>query len=348
MRMRATHSPVIRAVALRRDEKLESVCMYCSISIDLDSSNCYRAIHGLPFVKTATEDPIFTKALPRFLDVCSDLGIKATLFTVGSDLDNPQIAQAIRQAHQAGHEIASHSHSHNYSLSRWDAPRIDEDLAAAEAAILRVCGQKPVGFRAPGYNQSETLFDVLDKRGYQYDSSFFPTPSYYLARAVSIGLYKLRGRQSRSLVGDVREFLAPRHPFYPHTSKRFTHGTPTQTRSFLEIPISVASIFRLPWLGTSVSLFPDAVSHIFTQQSLHKKHQQGETTVFELHAIDFADASDGYEPALIKAQPDLQVPLVDKMRRLRRALQTVATHAPTLTLADLSNLSVYRPTASGR
>ena len=180
-----------------------------SISIDVDSSVCYRQIHGLP-LREAGPDPIYEKALPRFLEAMDQRGIKATLFVIGRDLENSFNRKMIEAAAAAGHEIANHSYMHDYALSRLAIDDIRNDVRRAHVLIQEISGHAPVGFRAPGYNQSEHLFDVLEGLGYQYDSSFFPTPAYYAARATAIGLYHLQNKTSHSLVGDMREFMVPR------------------------------------------------------------------------------------------------------------------------------------------
>ena len=60
-----------------------------AISIDVDSTACYHHIHGLDLAQQE-KDPIFEVALPRFLDAMDMLNVKATLFVIGRDLENPR------------------------------------------------------------------------------------------------------------------------------------------------------------------------------------------------------------------------------------------------------------------
>lgn len=303
-----------------------------ALTIDVDALRCYRDIHGLPS-RDDEEDPIFTRALPRFLDVMERLGARGTLFVVGRDLATRAHAEAIEAAAKAGHEVASHSFEHDYRLSRLPPVRIALDLEAADDAIERATGRRPQGFRAPGYNQSEALFDALDERGYAYDSSFFPTPAYFAARAVAIGLYKARRRGTRSLVGDVREFSAPRAPFVPAVGERFRPARDDdKRRRFVEIPMGVASFARLPWLGTTLALASDLVGDGLTRAALSDERIPA---VLELHAIDFLGADDGVEAALVAAQPDLKVPLNDKLRRLEKAMRSVVERREVLPLVEM-------------
>ena len=47
-----------------------------------------------------------------------------------------------------------------------------------------------MGFRAPGYTITDEVFDVLAELGVAYDSSVFPCPAYWAAKAAAIGLHR--------------------------------------------------------------------------------------------------------------------------------------------------------------
>lgn len=308
-----------------------------SITIDVDSLRCYREIHGLP-PREDVRDPIFTVALPRFLALLERLSAQGTLFVVGRDLEQAKPGgelhrSAVAEAARAGHELASHSYAHDYRMSLWSYAQITADLARCEDAITAICGKRPRGFRAPGYNQSETLFDALEALGYAYDSSFFPTPAYYAARGAALLAYRARGRGSRSLLGDVREFVAPRGPFFPSRQARHRSALPREdARRVLEIPIGVATGLRLPWLGTSLAMLPDRAGEWMTRSAL----QTPGPCILELHAIDFLDESDVQDAGLVASQPDLRVRYAEKERRLWSTLRRMAEERAILPLATLA------------
>lgn len=305
-----------------------------SITIDVDGLRCYRDIHGLP-PRPDEDDPIYTRALPRFFDLMKQEDLCATLFVVGSDLGRPSHRDVIERAARDGHEIASHSFAHDYALSRRSFAEITSDLWRADDVIREVTGERPQGFRAPGYNQSDALMDALEALGYRYDSSFFPTPAYFAARGAALSLYKLRGRPSRSLLGDVREFTAERAPFFPAKGARHRPARAGEARrGFVEIPMSVASRARLPWLGTTLALFPDAVGAVLTRAALAGPGP----CVLELHAIDFLSADDVDDPALAAAQGDLKVPADVKVRRLGAAVHALAHERQIAPLVDVAAL----------
>src|SRR5438067_7368635 len=127
--------------------------MLFSVSVDLDGLGCYAAIHG--FDPQALPERALRAvpevALSRLCELFAGLGLRSTIFAIGGERSLPGAAPALRRAAEAGHEIGSHSHAHDYGLSRLDASRIDADLAQAEKAIEAAAGARPRGFRAPGY-----------------------------------------------------------------------------------------------------------------------------------------------------------------------------------------------------
>jgi hypothetical protein len=304
-----------------------------AITIDVDTLGCYRAIHGLPAHVQTGPDVIYTVALERFLDVMHTLCAPATLFVIGRDLEEPEHRTRIAAAHAHGHEIASHSYAHDYALSTLSVADIDDDLARASAVITDVTGKRPQGFRAPGYNLSEPLMDALERHGFVYDSSLFPTPAYFAARALARGLHAVRGRQSHSLLGDVREFAGPRRPFRPARGARYRQARPGESaRSIVEIPMAVASPLRMPWLGTSLSLAPDVIGKLMTRAALASRGP----VVLELHAMDLLGCDDDVPRDLVSVQPDLRVSSVDKVRRITSTLRAIVrarTVMPLITMA---------------
>ena len=101
-----------------------------SISIDLDGLGHYAALHGLaPEVVTAEARALVHQvAVPRFAELVEGAGGRGTLFVIAGDVDagaRPPLEDVLRR----GHELASHSHGHDYALSRAPAEDIDQDLA---------------------------------------------------------------------------------------------------------------------------------------------------------------------------------------------------------------------------
>ncbi len=77
-----------------------------SVSFDLDEIRCYHDIHGLDSPEGAQGHVVYERALPRISSFCDDLGIKATFFVVGEDLNlnkNPYWNSMILRELQGAH-----------------------------------------------------------------------------------------------------------------------------------------------------------------------------------------------------------------------------------------------------
>lgn len=278
--------------------------MASALTLDVDGVRHYHAIHGLP--PPVGPDPIWRAGLPRFLELCASERVRATLFVVTEDLAEPAARTLIRQAHAAGHEIASHSHAHRYDLSAQPLADIEADLRRSIDIITDVTGAPPRGFRAPGYTLSDDLLRAIAGLGFSYDSSVMRAPAYWAARAAARLAMSLRGRPSSSLRGDLRQFLPGYRP-----------------RGVRELPISTA--LGWPWLGTTLALLPGPLGAAST--ALARRNSGRDPVVLELHAIDLCDREDGFADALVRAQPDLRVSLAAKRARLGAAVRAIADTA---------------------
>ncbi|MCA9635912.1 MAG: hypothetical protein KC420_07780, partial [Myxococcales bacterium] len=153
--------------------------------------------------------------------------------------------------------------------------------------------------RAPGYTHDRRVLEQVAALGYGYDSSLLPSPTYYLAKVSMIAWMGLRGRRSTSMVGGWRSFVGRDRPFF-----RRDFG-------LWEVPISVAPRLRMPMVGTFVLASDRAAASAAELDYLH----------LELHALDLADPDlDGFDPALVRRQPELRTPLSARRERLRRIL----------------------------
>ena len=286
-----------------------------SVSVDLDPVECYFRIHGLPGGPAdEVRRVILRRCLPRLADLFARHGIRATLFVVGRDLEeDAEGRRIVADLASAGHEVASHTHTHPYHLVRLARPRIVEEIDRAHAAIAAVCGRPPVGFRAPGYEISAEVIELLCQRGYRYDSSTFPAIPYYLAKAAVLGLIRLAGRRSGSILGSPAVLRAPCKPYRPAAGSPYRRGD----QPIVELPITVTPWLRLHVIGTTLVVAPEWLRRRLTAAALGSPFFN-----LELHGIDLADAGvDGFPAALVAKQPDLRVPLARKLAALDATLK---------------------------
>ncbi len=299
-----------------------------AVNVDVDGLYLYDRIHGhsggsgnSDDFDPATADPtIWTRGVPRMLDLFDRVGIRATFFVVAQDLAHPDACAVLRECVAAGHEIGNHSLTHPYDLSRKTAAEMTVEVADARARLEDFCGVPVVGFRAPGYVTSEALLEAVVASGHIYDSSRFPCPAYQAAKTAFISWYRLRGRPSGSIAEPPSVWLGPTEPHV----QRLPSG-----RALLELPIGVVPGLRLPFIGTSViaggRAFQLVVAPLLARASWLN---------FELHAIDLLDHRDDQLPPRFLAQPDQRVPLARKWPLMLRVLEAMIESHEVATLAD--------------
>ena len=278
-----------------------------SVSVDLDGIGCYAAIHGLPEpLEDRARRAVPHVALERLCELFDALPVKATLFVIGREAGI--YPQGLRAAAAAGHEIASHSFAHHYGMSRWPKERISDDLQRCEDELATLGLPLPRGFRAPGYTLSNSLLQAVSERGYLYDSSLLPSPPYYAAKAAAMGLQRLTGRKSHSILGPVGQLFARRGAHF----RQGVRELPISTTPLLRAPVIGTSVLALPWLARA-----GAASGHFN---------------LELHGIDALDATD--VPADVAArQPGIALPAKEKLARLRALLKSLPGEGITLAAA---------------
>ncbi len=277
------------------------------LSVDLDPVGCYHAIHGLP-PPAPGPCPVLERCLPRFLDLFARLGARATFFVVGHSAAAARAAGGVawanlRRARDEGHEVAHHSFAHAYDMVRWPRARILDDLRRG-SEVLAALGERPVGFRAPGYTHDPNLLAALIDEGFRYDSSRLPAPAYYLAKLAVISAMALAGRCSASQVRGAGAFFGSSAP------RRIVGGR------LWEVPISVTPALRLPYVGTFLLAGPWPL-----REHLRIWARARGRVHLELHGLDLADAAaDDLAPELVRRQPELRVPLQRKISRLEAFL----------------------------
>lgn len=275
-----------------------------ALSIDLDPLRCYYQLYGLAG-ESGKLDPVLTTAVPRLCDLAERLRVRGTIFAVGDSLGRPEHAGALGAAVAAGHELACHSFSHPYDLSRLAAGRADEEIVRGLEACERISGTRPSGFRAPGYLLGPVLLGRLERLGLGYDSSMLPSPLYQAAKAAArLGLWAA-GRESAAVLGDPREAFGPGRPYRPDPVRPWRRGAAT----LWELPLS--RVAGLPLTGGLLALAGAKAA-----SALGRLAARADWVQLELHGVDLLDiATDGLDPAL-GVQPDLRIRWQTKARAI--------------------------------
>jgi peptidoglycan/xylan/chitin deacetylase (PgdA/CDA1 family) len=112
----------------------------------------------------------------RLLRMLGEWGIKSTWFIPGHTAD--AFPTTVEKIAAAGHEIGHHGYFHDRPPSLEEEER---DFDRATAALKRVTGQVPVGYRSPAAGLMPSTLECLRERGFLYDSSMMGddfTPYY--------------------------------------------------------------------------------------------------------------------------------------------------------------------------
>jgi len=186
----------------------------CMVSVDVEEDLNQKTFCGV-------------ENLDKVIDIFDKFRINATLFTTGLVLEKyPDLIVKWSKKH----EIGCHGYYHVplSELSIYERKKQLEDFCELYESIL---GAKPKGFRAVQHTIDNLQLELLEKFGFEYDSSVVP-------RYVPIKKYVgYRGR-------------APAEPYYPDYSDYKKKGD----MKILEFPVTPL-IFGIPLYGTWIRVF---------------------------------------------------------------------------------------------
>lgn len=285
-----------------------------TLSLDLDNQWSYMKIHG-----DAWENyPNFlSKVVPRVLSLFQSLGLKVTVFVVGKDAQFEQNHEVLRSISLAGHEIGNHSYLHESWLQRYSDELLETEFDMAERYIKEATGVRPVGFRGPGYSLSEGVLRILQRRGYQFDASTFPTFIGPLARMYYFMKSDLQGqeREKRShLFGSVRDGMRPLKPYYWDVGGSRLLEVPVTTFPGLRIPFHLSYIIYL-------SSYSPAIAKAYWRAALRTCSMSGIDPSILLHPLDFLG---GDELQALRFFPGMDVPTGKKVEIVQECLRELA------------------------
>ena len=106
--------------------------------------------------------------IPRLLRLLETHQIRSTFFVPGYTAH--RYPSVIRDIVSAGHEIAHHGYLHEQPTGIDRAAQI-ESIDRGLDALEEVAGVRPVGYRAPMWDLSWDMPELLAERGFLYDSS---------------------------------------------------------------------------------------------------------------------------------------------------------------------------------
>jgi hypothetical protein len=196
---------------------------------------------------------------------------------------------------------------------------LESEFERSEQAILNATGQKPVGFRGPGFSFSDEVLKTLIRRGYKYDCSTFPTFLGPVARAY----YFLRSSLSR----DEQE---ERKALFGKLSDGFQSNKPyiweSGDEQILEIPVTTFPVFKLPIHLTYIlylSKFSSMLANFYFWMAMKSCRLFGVQPSLLLHPLDFMGKEDDEDLSFF---PAMDLPREKKIATLERTLKTLAAN----------------------
>jgi len=257
-----------------------------SVSLDLDDKWSYLRTHG---DATWTTMPSFLDVvIPRMLTFLDEAGVHATFFVVGRDASRKDNGELLRAIPAAGHEVGNHSYNHEPWLHRYGVEKTREEICRAHEAILEATGQRPLGFRGPGYSLSATTLRALHLLGYRYDASTLPTwigPVVRMAYVRGAHLTAREKRERSALFGTWRDGLRPIRPY----------RWGLEGGDLVEIPVTTMPLTRLPIHFTYLlylRTISPGLARRYLQVALMLCHLGGIGPSMLLHPLEFLDPRD--------------------------------------------------------
>jgi len=244
------------------------------VTIDVEDWYHIPSVCGSPFSVYKDVNEFFEKWKGRYdylseptkrvLELLDEFNITATFFVVADVVENyPGLVELIAEK---GHEIACHGLHHSLKIhpkTKKPLMSIDEfkrRTLKAKKMVEKACGDRVIGYRAPGAYVAGWMLDALEDLGFKYDSSVCVNSIYNKTDS------SLRGVQT--------------YPYYPKKGSL----EPGEKRNFVEFPWTYYEIlgFKFPTSGGPMLRFLGGrIILIGLKHSLKRGH-----TVFYFHPID--------------------------------------------------------------
>lgn len=314
-----------------------------TLSLDLDDLWSYLKTHGDDGWRSYPS--FLDRVIPRALRFFDERGISITWFVVGRDAASADHRPLLASIVAEGHEVGNHSFMHEPWLDRYGPERLDDEVGRAEEAIVTATGQRPEGFRGPGFSVSLDVLEVLGRRGYRYDASTLPTFVGPLARAWYLRSTDLPAEERAkrdALFGSFRDGFRPLTPYRWALTGAHVVEVPVTTMPIVRTPIHVSYVMVLAQRSTALAV-------AYVAAALRLCRAMGVAPSLLVHSHDFVGMDD--VPAM-SFFPGFRMRGEDKLRVLARCVDLVRRHYDVIPLGryveGLGNLRVVEPPLARR
>ncbi|MEP3628714.1 MAG: polysaccharide deacetylase [Hyphomicrobiales bacterium] len=163
----------------------------CAITFDMDADSLihiarpkdsYDRLYPITMGKYGP-----TVAVPRILETYKKFGLKQSFFIPGWCLEEYQ--ETVDLILKDGHEIGHHGWIHEDPIVTKGNQR--HWVEKALDSYGRIVGGKPRGYRAPVYNVTQEVIDLLIEHDFKYDSSLMADDIPYRMQTAAGELYEM-------------------------------------------------------------------------------------------------------------------------------------------------------------
>ena len=262
----------------------------------------------------------FNIFVPHVLNVLDELDLKITFFIVGKDTESEENSKYLRMITDRGHEVGNHSYNHESWLQTYSYEKIEKEIRDADEAIEKVTGQRPIGFRGPGFSWSKDLLKVLESRGYKYDASTLPTylgpiaRMYYFKKS---NLSKEEKKARKELFGKFSEGFRNLKPY------KWDLG---EGKTITEMPVTTMPVLKLPF-HLSYLIYLGNISmplmRLYLNSAIRMCKITNTPVSFLLHPLDLIGGDQIKELAFF---PGMNVSSVKKVEVFKNVIQSLFGH----------------------
>jgi peptidoglycan-N-acetylglucosamine deacetylase len=283
-----------------------------NLSIDLDNKWAYLRSSGHKDWETINS--YLPLVVPRIVETLGEIGLPLTVFVVGRDLENDSDVGATHGFRSlAHHEFANHSFNHLPWLHTMDQNQVEFEIDRTSELIEQRLGQRPLGFRGPGFSCPDSVLRILASRGFVYDASSFPTSIAPIARMAFMmrsNLDEEQRKQASQLYGGWTSAFKPNRPY-----QRSVEG-----RSLWEFPVTVMPLARTPIhfsYFTFLAGFSKLAAKMYFRKAMLLCRLTGSVPSLLLHPPDFLGREDDADMAFF---PGMKLARREKLDLIRWAL----------------------------
>lgn len=292
-----------------------------NININFDS-----LFFPLSIDRKSMVDPSFLSVADRFFAFANKYNFKYTIFIIGKDLENTEVAARVREWSLAGHEIGNHSYTHNPNLGALSKSEIEYEVVKSHEMITQCIGHEPRGFIAPSWSTSPDLIQTLIDNNYLYDTSIFPSYFQFLILLKLMLITKNKHKTFDASFKRRRDklafFFAPRKPYFIKPESLIKK----QKDGLLMLPLPVISPLRVPCWHTMYYVFGVKVVDFLIRQAM----KYCDDFYYLFHPRDLVDFEKDLSKEFKAKYKDefvfesLDVPIADKMKYAEHALEIIA------------------------